>query len=159
SKSWQEKRILSDTSICDDKNCVSLNLVARSIYRQLGCKVVGYAYFIGDSIKAPRGKFDAFGRARNYGNPPVANFSPTTKMQIASASKVLTALAAIRVLKFKMSAPISTYFPSDWTLQNTVANSITFRELLSQTSGVEWYYAGQQGGQNDTNMKTFFTAS
>ena len=165
SKSWQEGRPISDTVICDDKQCVSINQVNRSIYKQLACKVVGYASFVGDRISGPRGRFDAFGKARTGADPPAVDLTPTTKMQIASTSKVLTALAAIktlnnnqvRVRKNPLDSPAYTFFPSDWTLPaNSIVKQITFREFLSQTSGVQQYYASASG-QDYNSLKQFFT--
>jgi CubicO group peptidase (beta-lactamase class C family) len=157
SKPWQEGRDLSDTSICDDKNCVSLNQVARSVYKQIGCKVVGYAFFAGDSTSGSRARYDAFGKARKSINPPETDFAPTTKMQIASSSKVLTALTTIRVMGSKIDSPAFTNFPSNWALpQNSIVKNITSRQLVSQTSGIQQYYAGNKG-QDFASLQAFFT--
>lgn len=157
SKPWQEGISIADTVICDDKNCVSINQVARSVYKQIACKVVGYALFVGDKVTGPRSRFDAFGKARKSINPPETDFSPTTKMQIASSSKVLTGLATIRVMGNKIDSPAFTSFPSNWTLpQNTIVKNITPRQLVSQTSGVQQYYAGNNG-QDFASLQTFFT--
>jgi len=157
SKPWQEGRSLSDTVICDNKNCTSINQVARSIYKQLACKVVGYSFFVGDKLSGPRGRFDAYGKARTSLNPPETDFAPTTKMQIASASKVLTALAGMRVFGNNIDNMAFNNFPSNWTLPaNTIVKNITFREFLSQTSGVQQYYASAIG-QDFNSLQTFFT--
>ncbi len=156
-KPWQEGRDLADTQICDGKNCVSLNKVARSIYKQIGCKVVGYSFFVGDSLTGPRGRFEAFGLARKPINPPTLDFTPTTKMQIASSSKVLTGITALKVMGSKIDTPAFSYFPTNWMLpQTTIVKNITSRQLVSQTSGIQQYYAGNNG-QDFVSLQTFFT--
>jgi CubicO group peptidase (beta-lactamase class C family) len=157
SKSWDENHPVSTARICDDKQCVALNAVARSIYKQIACKVVGYAFFVGDRTRGPRSVFGAFGQARTSFNPPATDFTPTTKMQVASTSKVLTALTGVRVFGNKLNSLAFTSFPSNWTLpQNTIVKNITFRQFLSHTSGVQQYYASQSG-QDFNSLQTFFT--
>ena len=157
SKSWDENHPVSTARICDDKQCVELSAVARSIYKQIACKVVGYAFFVGDKTSGARGLFGAFGQARTNLNPPAADFTPTTKMQIASTSKVLTALTGVRVFGNQLDGLAFTSFPSNWTLpQNTIVKNITFRQFLSHTSGVQQYYASQSG-QDFNSLQTFFT--
>jgi len=142
--------------ICDDKQCVSLRAVARSIYKQVACKVVGYAFFVGDRTSGPRGVFGAFGKARTSLNPPETDFAPTTKMQIASASKVLTALTGTRVFGSKIDNLAFDFFPTNWTLpQNTIVRNITLRELLSHTSGVQQYYSWKD--ESFSSLQTFWT--
>jgi len=157
SNPWQENLPLGDKVICDDKNCVSITQVSRNIYKQIGCKVVGYASFVGERVTGVRGKFQTFGKSRTSLDPPETNFAPTTKMQIASTSKVLTALAGMRVFGNKLNNLAFNNFPSNWTLpQSTIVKNITFREFLSQTSGVQQYYASSNG-QDFASMQTFFT--
>jgi CubicO group peptidase (beta-lactamase class C family) len=155
SKPWDENRPLN-TTVCTDKECVSLNDVARSIHKQIGCKVVGYAFFVGDQIDTRRGVFGAFGKARTSLNPPETDFAPTTEMQIASASKVLTALAGVRVFGAKLEDAAFKYFPSNWTPANTVVKNITLRQFLSQTSGVKQYYT-TAGGDDFAALQAFFS--
>ena len=144
-------------NICDDKQCVSIHHVARSIYKLIGCKVVGYAFFVGDGLDPSRGIFGGFGEARTRLTPPEIWFSPSTKMQIASSSKVLTALAGIRVLGPRMEVPAYSYFPSDWRLPPTsIVKNITFRQFLSQTSGVQQYSPGTLFATADV-LERFFT--
>jgi CubicO group peptidase (beta-lactamase class C family) len=148
---------LAPPQICDDSICVSLNDVADSIHSQLACHVVGYAFFVGNTTSGYKGVFGAYGKARTNANPPAANFTQTTKMQIASTSKVLTALMGIRELGSTINNPAYTYFPSSWHVpQDSIVRNITFRQFLSQTSGVQQYYAGDLGQTYD-NLKAFFT--
>src|SRR4051794_5242029 len=157
SKPWQENRPLGDKVICDDKNCVSMSQVSRSIYKQLGCKVVGYASFVGDRISGVSGKFQAYGKARTSLNPPATNFAPTTKMQVSSTAKVITALAGIRAFGSHIEDLAFKNFPSNWKLpQSTIVKNITFREFLSQTSGIQQYGTGNG---NFSALEKFFEQS
>ncbi len=90
-------------------------------------------------------------------NAPAANFTPETQMQIASTSKVLTALAALKVMSSNINKPAALYFPPSWTLpSNSIVKSITARQFVSQTSGVMQYYASSSG-QDYASLKAFFT--
>ncbi len=157
SKPWDEGHPIPMANICDDTQCVSIHHVARSIYKMIGCKVVGYAFFVGDGLDPSRGMFGGFGEARTSLTPPAAWFAPTTKMQIASSSKVLTALAGIRVLGSRIDDPAYPYFPSDWRMpQTSIVKNITFRQFLSQTSGVQQYYTASVYATADA-LEAFYT--
>jgi len=159
SNPWQENHPVTTESVCDDAWCVSLNQVARNVYSRLGCNVVGYALFVGDEPTGPREIMDAFGQARTSLNPPQTIFTPTTRMQIASSSKVLTALAAIKVLGANLDKPAANFFPSDpsWKLpQGSIVGGITSRRFVSQESGVMPYSAGTE---NDESLRQFFTGN
>ena len=134
-----------EVPLCDNKQCVLMSDVAKSIRSQLDGKVVGYAFFLAGCSSM---RSEAYGSAQTNADS-ATGFTPTTKMQVASVSKVITALAAIRViaekqrtdpsLKQGLDSPIGPYLPTwNWGNQNGVP-SITFRQLLSQTSGVRNY--------------------
>jgi CubicO group peptidase (beta-lactamase class C family) len=157
SKPWQAGPPPADTLTCDDTSCVNVADIGRSIFRQLGCKSVGYAYFIGRN--AQDGVFNAYGFARTPANGGQSvDYTPATKMEVASVSKVVTMLTALRSLDahhIDIGSPMYKYLPSDWqsSLSSTV-KKITFRGLLSQSSGIKDY--GNYG--NDyAGLKTFFT--
>lgn len=138
--------------VCDATRCVSIADVYRNISARLDGRVVGYACSVGS---ASIGAFSS-GHARTNANAPAQLFLPSTKIPVASVSKIVTALAAIRVLaknNISLDSSIGGHLPSDWTLDPHVA-SITFRQLLSEQSGVKDY------GNNDQSyatLKTFFT--
>jgi CubicO group peptidase (beta-lactamase class C family) len=156
SQSWQENRLMS-AAVCDDSYCVTLNDVVRSVYKQIGCKVVGYALFVGDKTSGPRGVYDAFGLARTKATGSTVAFTPSTPMQIASSSKVLTGITALKVMGPKFEQNAFQFFPSTWTVPAaSIVRNITSRELVSMTSGVKQYYAGV-GGQTYANLQAFFT--
>src|SRR5580700_6104084 len=73
---------------------VTIADVCRNVAQLLDGKVVGYACSVGGaSISA-----FSHGCARTTANGLAQAFAPSTKIPVASVSKVLTALAAIRIL-------------------------------------------------------------
>jgi CubicO group peptidase (beta-lactamase class C family) len=138
--------------VCDATTCVSIADVYHNIAKRLNDKVVGYACSVGG---ASVGAF-SHGYARTNANAPARLFLPSTKIPVASVSKVVTALAAIRVLakhNVSLDSGIGGHLPSDWKLDPYVA-SITFRQLLSHRSGIKDY--GNNDQTYDT-LKKFFT--
>ena len=140
--------------VCDATQCVLIADVYNNIAARLDGKVVGYACTVGS---ASLGAF-SHGQARTTANAPARMFLPSTKIPVASVSKVVTALAAIRVLakhNISLDSGIGGHVPSDWQLDSHVA-AITFRQLLSHRSGIKDY------GNNDQSyatLKNFFTQS
>jgi CubicO group peptidase (beta-lactamase class C family) len=139
-------------TVCDATRCVAIADVYDNIAARLDGKVVGYACSIG---RAALGGY-AHGQARTSANAPAQLFLPSTKITVASVSKVVTALAAIRVLanhQVGLDSGIGVHLPSDWNLDPYVA-SITFRELLSHRSGIKDY---GNTAQDYAALKAFFT--
>lgn len=155
STSCQEGKLTAilppDVPICMGNQCISIREVTRTIHERLGCRTVGYSFFVGRSPK-----FEASGQARTAANSPARDFTSATKMPVASVSKVVTALAAVRVLannNVGLAEAIGPYFPSDWAVDANVAK-ITFQELLSHTSGIKDY---GNNAQDYATLKKFFT--
>jgi CubicO group peptidase (beta-lactamase class C family) len=143
-----------EAPLCDATTCVSLGDVARNIHKQLDCKAVGYSFYLG---RGSTMRSEGVGFARTPANPPAVNFTPTTRIPLASVSKVITALAAIKVLQqqgIDLNSAIANSFPGGWALDPNVTAKITFRQLLSQTSGIKNYgnYA-----MTDANLQAFYT--
>ena len=145
--------VTKNEKVCDATQCVSIADVYRNVSARLDGNVVGYACTVG---KSSLGAY-SHGYARTSANAPAKLFLPSTKIGVASVSKVITALAAIRVIgnapRLTLDSGIGGHLPSDWTLDPNVA-SITFRQLLSQRSGIKDY------GNNDQSyatLKAFFT--
>ena len=140
--------------VCDATQCVSIADVYKNIAAKLNGKVVGYACTVGSA------KLGAYshGEARTNANAPSRMFLPSTKINVASVSKVVTALAAIRVLAkncVSLDSGIGGYLPGDWQLDSHVA-AITFRQLLSHRSGIKDY---GNNSQSYDILKNFFTQS
>jgi CubicO group peptidase (beta-lactamase class C family) len=141
----------ADSLVCDGDLCVSLGAAARELHQRLDCRVVGYSFFIGRSDR-----FGQFGKARTAADGPARDFTSSTKMPVASVSKLVTTLAALRVLQknnVPLNSAIDRFLPSDWKADSTVKN-ITFEQLLSHTSGVMDY---GNNAQDDATLKKFFT--
>jgi len=140
--------------VCDSTQCAAIADVYDNIATRLEGHVVGYACTVG---KATGGAF-SHGYARTNANAPAKLFLPSTKITVASVSKVVTALTAIRVLAKKgvsLDSGIGGHLPGDWHLDPYVA-SITFRQLLQHRSGIKDY---GNTPQDYASLKTFFTQS
>ena len=123
-------------SICADGQCVKPCLMAQFIKNQLDNHVVGYSFFVGLNSN-----YKSHGSARTSADGTVQSFTPNTKITVASVSKLVTAIAAVRILDKNgvgLDDPIGPYLPPDWDVSNYVEN-ITFAQLLSQTSGIKDY--------------------
>lgn len=97
---------------------------------------VGHAYAIGrfGSLVAS----GAGGQARLPQSPPSKPMTPQTKVNTASTAKVLTTIAALRLLTSRgigLDDPIGPYLPEPWDT-NPYFDQITFRRLMTHTSGI-----------------------
>jgi hypothetical protein len=108
------------------------------VQQTLTKNVVGYAGVIGTAAG-----FHTFhgGNARTTADAKVAvPFEVTTPCGIASVSKLLTALAAVQLLDgvpgLNLDSPMYKALPADWKIQDPQVQGITFRELLTHTSGL-----------------------
>ena len=80
----------------------------------------------------------AGGSARLAQNAPAKAMTPTTKVNTASTAKMITTVAALRLLTDKgigLDAQIGPYLPAPWDT-NPWFDEITFRKLLTHTSGI-----------------------
>jgi CubicO group peptidase (beta-lactamase class C family) len=137
---------------CDDKQCVSITEVSNNIAKALDGKVVGYASYVG----APLGVPGHHGMARTAANAPAVDYQTATKMPVASVSKLVTALAAVKVLgkhQIALTSAIGSHLPADWAVPPAVA-AITFQELLSHSSGIHNY---GNTTQDYADIKKFFS--
>ena len=128
--------LASNGPVCDGNQCVRPCQVAKNIHKELDGYVVGYSFFVGASPKL----FGSYGYARTS-TDGLADFTPTTKITVASVSKLVTAIAAMRILQkngVSLDAAIGPYLPSDWQVTNYVKN-LTFAQLLGQRSGIKDY--------------------
>lgn len=140
-------------SICDATHCIKPCEMGKEIKRRLDGHVVGYSFFVG-----LQSKYESYGKARTSADGTERDFTPTTKITVASVSKLVTAIAAVRILRrrgISLDAHIGPYFPSDWTVSDYVSD-LTFAQLLSHTSGIKDY-----GNVNTdyAKLKQFFTQS
>jgi CubicO group peptidase (beta-lactamase class C family) len=175
-----------DTPICEGDQCVKLSQIVKNIHSQLNGHVVGYSFFVGSypanrsgsgrMIAMPQeqitqvgktgnlpklvtasGKFGACGYARTNADGTPRDFRPKTKITVASVSKMVTAIAAVRILdknNVSLDAKIGPYLPADWSVSNYVKN-IKFAELLSHSAGIEDY--GNVPPNDYQTLKNFFS--
>jgi CubicO group peptidase (beta-lactamase class C family) len=124
------------SQLCDSGACLAYADWAAGIDKAINRQAVGYTYLI-----LERGRVVAsntFGQAHTAADPPAVALSPDDRMNIASVSKTLTAVAALKLLAAKhvsVDTPISSFLPKSWTLGPNV-QTITFKELLTHTSGI-----------------------
>jgi CubicO group peptidase (beta-lactamase class C family) len=145
-------KVTTNAAICDSKQCFKPCQIAKNIRKEIDGHAVGYSFFVGQYPK-----FFADGEARTLANGPAIDFTSKTKITVASVSKIVTAIAAVRILDkngVSIDAAIGPFLPSDWSPSNYVKN-ITFAQLLSHTSGIEDY--GNVPPNNYETLKSFFT--
>jgi hypothetical protein len=120
-----------DITACDNNGCISEAKLEANICNTLANKVVGYSCAVGGLAPSYGGL------ARTSTNPPVTSMVPSLVTNIASVSKTMTSVAVLQLLtknKITIDSKISPYLYTDWS-QGLNINALTFRELLTHTSG------------------------
>jgi hypothetical protein len=120
-----------DITACDNSGCISEAKLEANICNTLANKVVGYSCAVGGLAPSYGGL------ARTSADPPATSMVPSIVTNIARISKTMTAVAVLQLLtknKITIDAKISPYLYTDWA-QGLNINSLTFRELLTHTSG------------------------
>ncbi len=100
--------------------------------------VVGYGYAITQNGSIVRHDGDGDARTTVDGQK---DYHSTTRQEIASVSKTITAVAVLKILQdqnMSVDTAIGDYLPSAWTVPEAV-QAITFRQLLTHTSGFRTY--------------------
>jgi CubicO group peptidase (beta-lactamase class C family) len=121
----------ADITACDNQGCISEAKLVSNICNKLANKVVGYACLVG-GVRPIFG-----GQARTNSSPPTLAMAPDLVTDIASVSKTMTAVAIVQLLAQNHlldTTKISGYLYSDWK-QGPYVNTLTFKELLTHTSG------------------------
>ena len=133
----------SDT-VCDANSCVSVSRFSNNIAKELNGNAVGYVFYVGTQP----GMFA--GQARTAADPPSEPMFPDLSINIASVSKVLTAVGVLQslaeigkttdtALDKMIDTPIKAYLYPDWVQGNPPPpniDTITFRDLLTHRSGI-----------------------
>ncbi len=133
----------ADRIACDLAGCISEALLAKTLCAPLDGKVTGYACQVGDQ-PATFG-----GLARTDRDPPRRAFAPDTALNIASLTKIVTAIATVKLLgenHLDVEARIAPFLYSDWERGPNVER-LTFRQLLTHGSGFK--QAGACEGSDD----------
>jgi CubicO group peptidase (beta-lactamase class C family) len=133
---WEDYAILPPNRlICDNGQCVKTCAIEKNIRNMLDGRTVGYSFFLG---QWPHSGGSGAARKGKDGDLP---FTAQTKMTVASVSKLITAIGALRILDMNNIAitdQIGPYLPGDWDVDPYLA-SVTFAQLLSQRSGIMDY--------------------
>ena len=144
--------VTKSEKVSDGSRTVSILEMYNNVQTTLADRVVGYACTVGSGMIGAY----SWGQARTSADGQAQTFLPSTKIPVASTSKVVTALAAIRFLAAKgvpLESEIGQYFPKDWA-RDDYLSKLKFNDLLSQRSGIRDY--GNNDGKYDT-LKNFFT--
>ena len=113
--------------------------IADNLEKRLKDKCVGYSFqvaFKDTNLVAAR----AGGVARRAPDANPRAFRTEDKISIASVSKTITAIALLKLLAEKnidIGESIAPHLPKSIGLHSSIKN-ITFRELLTHTSGIRW---------------------
>ncbi|MGQ0599717.1 serine hydrolase domain-containing protein [Aquabacterium sp.] len=156
---WSDyAKVPPSTPICQGTQCVRVCDIEKNIHAQLDGKVTGYSFFVGQYPK-----FTGHGDARTSADAPETAFKSNTKITVASVSKLVTTIAAVRLIDQKaasmplgLDTPIGAYLPADWAPQSNYIKNITFAQLLGQRSGIKDY---GNVSMDYAQLKKFFTQS
>ena len=101
---------------------------------QLSGKVAGYVSMIG-----PLPVVTTYGVARTSADPPALAEDTTSRINVASVSKILTTIGALQSIarhNLTLDTAILPYLPPDWT-KGAGVGAVTFRELLTHSAGFQ----------------------
>lgn len=113
----------------------SIDLFEQRLRSVFDAQSVGWAYTIARNGVMQRS--GALGLARTAANPPATLQTEFKRMHVASISKTLTAIVALRHLAdlgLTADAPIGPWLPSHW-VRGAGVNALTFRDLMTHRSG------------------------
>jgi CubicO group peptidase (beta-lactamase class C family) len=123
------------------------------LLNDIGILSVGFSYVI--SLDGQWQRKGGIGMAQTSAD---RNFGMTenTHMNIASISKFITTIAALRIIEsdpqIDLDDAMGPYLPNDWNPTNDVQN-ITFRQLMSHKSGLHINVNDGEDGQLYDNLK------
>jgi len=141
----------SDT-VCDPHGCISKSKFSINLYNALNGKVVGYSIIVGRWFPYYGGL------ARTAADPPKTATFNRESMNVASVSKVLTAIGVLQSLSkngLTLDSKIWPYLHTDWqAVAGPNINTITFGELMTHRSG---FRVDCSGSPNYALIKTQIT--
>ena len=147
---------------------VNVGNFVSAVEARLKNSVVGYAFVIGGAA-VPAVKKSA-GSARTAADAPAFPFQTSTPSGIGSVSKFLTAIAAVQlldrpdaggvegwnILDATLDTPMYKALPVYWDLRTDI-QEITFRDLLTHTSGLAAEGAQGEPGLDYFSLKTYLS--
>lgn len=113
-----------------------VDLFSKNLTESFEGKTVGYAFAIGKDGKIAR--YGAGGFARMAIDAPGKDYLITTRQDIASCSKTITALATLKALEDKSldeEALLSTFLPTSWKIPEA-NKGIKIKHLLAHKAGL-----------------------
>lgn len=120
-------------------NATLIKNIADNIEKRLKNKAVGYSFQVAykdtNLVEARAG-----GAARRAPDSNPRPFRTDDRISIASVSKTITAITLLKLLNEKsidVDASIAPYLPKSIKPHSSI-QTITFRELLTHTSGIRW---------------------
>ncbi|MDP2176639.1 MAG: serine hydrolase [Bacteroidota bacterium] len=125
-----------DLGISSNQKVFSIPLFRQSLMNQLNGSV-GYTIVINQNGKL----VDTASSGISFINPSGGGFTPVSiyhDICIASVTKPITAMAAIKLLEQKgilLDFPIGSWLPNRWQKSKDISE-VTFRQLLTHTSGI-----------------------
>lgn len=124
--------------VCQGSRCFSIKLFGENLLKELNGVSMSHAYAIVYDDKVQN--WGQTGQARRTQDGMVYNLNAlTTKMNVASCAKTMTAIALLRLLESKnvsLDASIKDYLPQWWSFGKNI-ELITFRNILTQKSGFQ----------------------
>ncbi|CAN5364074.1 hypothetical protein BH10ACI3_BH10ACI3_04130 [soil metagenome] len=128
--------VLDQSSLQRERNTRFISRYVEKLDNRLKGKSVGYSFFVTFKNGLAQGR--AGGDARRSPDTDARKMTIDDRLNIASVSKTITAAALLKLLNDKsisVDTLVHTYLPSDWKI-GTNFNTISFRQLLTHTSGV-----------------------
>ncbi|MBX2803253.1 MAG: beta-lactamase family protein [Myxococcales bacterium] len=122
--------------VCDGGWCFDMDLFGDGIADALDGNTVGWAYVVYQDGKATQ--FDSGGMRRTAADPPAQTMSIFDRVNVASVTKTLVTVATLDALTrhgVGLDDSIADHLPPTWSPHVSI-DSISFRELLSQKSGL-----------------------
>jgi CubicO group peptidase (beta-lactamase class C family) len=126
----------TNVTVCANGGCLSTQQWAANINKAISSQAVGYAYLIISHHKVVYEHVEGLARTNTDG--PAIPLTADTRINIASLTKTITAVAVLKLLTQKhisLDSPMYPYLPKSWTLGVNI-KTITFRELLTHRSGI-----------------------
>lgn len=115
----------------------SIDAFAREVRDRLSGSV-GWAFAVARNGQFDAERSDADGRARRSGDAPERPMTFDTRVNIASVSKTITAVAALRLLDdlgLTVEDPVLPFLPPDWSVGPGITD-LRFVHLLTHSSGI-----------------------
>jgi len=149
---------------------VNIDNFVSAMQARLQDAVVGYSFVVGGAkIQAKKYSY-GLARMPSKSNPKPLDFDTSVSCGVGSVSKFITAIAAVQlldrpdagnvvgwnILNATLDTPMYTALPPYWKLRKDI-QQITFRHLLTHTSGLAGEGAKGEPGGDYFSLKTYLS--